>query len=158
MMLRTLEVIQEQSRQLDAVGVMRELIDISHNYVAREEHFGEALFVHRKGAICVGKGQKGSVPGSMGTESFVIEGRGNEHAFCSCAYGGGRAMSRGEAMRKVSRRDYEQSLQGVVCAHSDLLLDEAPEAYKDIRVVMRGQADLVKTLYVLAPVLSVKGR
>lgn len=67
-------------------------------------------------------------------------------------------MSRGEAMRKVSRKNYEQSLQGVVCAHSDLLLDEAPEAYKDIRVVMRGQADLVKTLYVLAPVLSVKGR
>ena len=158
MMLRTLEVIQEQSPQLDAVGVMREMIDISHNYVAREEHFGEALFVHRKGAIHVGKGQKGSVPGSMGTESFVIEGRGNEHAFYSCAHGGGRAMSRGEAMRKVSRKDYEQSLQGVVCAHSDLLLDEAPEAYKDIRVVMRGQADLVKTLYVLAPVLSVKGR
>lgn len=158
MMLRTLEVLQEYARQLDAAGVMSELIDISHNYVAQEVHFGEALFVHRKGAIHVGQGQKGSVPGSMGTASFVIEGRGNKHAFCSCAHGGGRAMSRGAARRKVSRKDYDKSLQFVVCAHSDVLLDEAPEAYKDIRVVMRGQADLVKTLYELTPVLSVKGR
>ena len=67
-------------------------------------------------------------------------------------------MSRGEAMRKVSRQDYERSLKGVLCAHSDLLLDEAPEAYKDIRVVMRGQADLVKTLFELSPLVSVKGR
>jgi len=67
-------------------------------------------------------------------------------------------MSRGEAMRTVTRKDYAQSLEGVVCAHSHLLLDEAPEAYKDIRVVMRGQADLVKTRYELAPLLSVKGR
>lgn len=67
-------------------------------------------------------------------------------------------MSRGEAMRKVSRKDYQKSLQGIVCAHSGMLLDEAPEAYKDIRAVMRGQADLVKALYELTPVLSVKGR
>lgn len=158
MMLRTLEVIQEQVGPFDAAGAMKELIDISHNYVAQEEHLGERLFVHRKGAIRIREGQMGSVPGSMGTASFVVEGRGNAHAFCSCAHGGGRAMSRGEAMRTVTRKDYAQSLEGVVCAHSHLLLDEAPEAYKDIRVVMRGQADLVKTRYELAPLLSVKGR
>ena len=132
-------------------------MNINHNYVDREEHFGEPLFVHRKGAIRVAKGQMGSVPGSMGTASFVIEGRGNESAFCSCAHGGGRAMSRGEALRKVSRKNYLKSLTGVVCAHSGLLLDEAPEAYKNIRLVMRGQADLVKILFELNPLVSVKG-
>ena len=158
MMLRTLEVVQEMAGQFDVADVMKEFVDINHNYVDQEENFGETLFVHRKGAIRVAQGQKGSVPGSMGTSSFVIEGRGNDYAFFSCAHGGGRAMSRSEATRRVSRKDYQRSLVGVVCAHSDVLLDEAPEAYKDIRVVMRGQADLVKTLCELTPVVSVKGR
>ena len=158
MMLRTLEVVQEFARHLDVPGTMEGVIDINHNYVEQEEHFGQALFVHRKGAVRVSLGQKGLVPGSMGTSSFVIEGRGNEHAFYSCAHGGGRKMSRTEATRKVTRKDYAESLAGVVCAHSDVLLDEAPEAYKDIRTVMRGQVDLVKSLVELKPVLSVKGR
>ncbi len=67
-------------------------------------------------------------------------------------------MSRSEALRKVTPKAYHQSLRGVLCAHRDLLLDEAPDAYKDIRQVMRGQADLVKTLYELSPILSLKGR
>jgi tRNA-splicing ligase RtcB len=158
MMLRALEAIRELRRDLDVAGVMDGLVDINHNYVEREEHFGEAFFVHRKGAIRVALAQKGLVPGSMGTPSYVIEGRGNEFAFCSCAHGGGRTMSRSEASRTVSRKDYEQSLKDVVCAHSDLLLDEAPEAYKDIRVVMRGQSDLVKTIFEVTPLVSVKGR
>ena len=158
MMLRTLEVLREFDRHLDVLGTMEGVIDINHNYVELEEHFGQALFVHRKGAVRVNTGQKGLVPGSMGTSSFVIEGRGNEHAFYSCAHGGGRRMSRTEATRKVTRKDYAESLAGVVCAHSDVLLDEAPEAYKDIRTVMRGQVDLVKSLVELKPVLSVKGR
>jgi len=158
MVLRTLEAIHEFNPELDANGTLAGLVDINHNYVAREEHFGEALFVHRKGAIHVGLGQPGLVPGSMGTASYVIEGRGNAFSFCSCAHGGGRVMSRAEASRTVTRKDYEQSLRQVVCAHSELLLDEAPAAYKDIRVVMRGQSDLVKTVFELTPLLSVKGR
>jgi tRNA-splicing ligase RtcB (3'-phosphate/5'-hydroxy nucleic acid ligase) len=158
MMHRALEAIQEIRRDLDVDQAMAGLSDINHNYVDREEHLGESLFVHRKGAIRVGLGEIGFVPGSMGTSSYVIEGRGNEFAFCSCAHGGGRTMSRAEASRRVTRRDYEQSLQNVVCAHSEVLLDEAPGAYKDIRVVMRGQSDLVKTVFELHPVLSVKGR
>lgn len=158
MMHRTLEAIREFSCDLDVSRVMEGLIDIKHNYVESEEHFGESLFVHRKGAVRVALGQKGLVPGSMGTSSFVVEGRGNEHAFFSSAHGGGRRMSRTEAARKVTRKDYAESLADVVCAHSEVLLDEAPEAYKDIRVVMRGQADLVKSLVELRPVLSLKGR
>jgi tRNA-splicing ligase RtcB len=158
MMIRTLEVVREFSGGLDVRGTSEALIDIKHNYVESEKHFGESLFVHRKGAVRLGLAQKGLIPGSMGTSSFLVEGRGNEHAFFSSAHGGGRRMSRTEATRKITRKDYAASLTDVVCAHSDLLLDEAPEAYKDIRVVMRGQADLVKTLVELRPVLSLKGR
>ena len=158
MMLRTLEAVREFSRDLDVPALMDERFDINHNYVELEQHFGEALFVHRKGAVRVNPGQKASIPGSMGTSSFVVEGRGTEHGFCSCAHGGGRRMSRAEATRRVTRKAYVESLANVVCAHSDLLLDEAPEAYKDIRTVMRAQADLVKTVAELRPVLSVKGR
>jgi tRNA-splicing ligase RtcB len=158
MMLRALDVIREQVGGFDVQEVAKDLVDISHNYVAREEHFGESLFVHRKGAVRISREQTGSVPGSMGTASFIVQGRDNPYAFYSCAHGGGRAMSRSEALRKISRKDYQQSLRGVVCAHAEPLLDEAPEAYKDIRVVMRGQSDLVKTLYELAPMLSVKGQ
>jgi tRNA-splicing ligase RtcB (3'-phosphate/5'-hydroxy nucleic acid ligase) len=158
MMHRTLESIHEMRADLNVDTAMASLTDINHNYVDREEHFSEYLFVHRKGAIRVGLGETGFVPGSMGTSSYVVEGRGNEFAFCSCAHGGGRTMSRAEASRTVTRRDYEQSLQNVVCAHAEVLLDEAPEAYKDIKVVMRGQSDLVKTIFELHPVLSLKGR
>lgn len=158
MMLRTLEAIEEFRPEFNAIQTLTQLVDINHNYVEREEHFGEALFVHRKGAIRVGLNQQGLVPGSMGTSSFVVEGRGNEYGFCSCAHGGGRTMSRAEASRTITRRDYEQSLRDVVCAHSDVLLDEAPAAYKNIRTVMRGQSDLVKTVYELTPLLSIKGR
>jgi tRNA-splicing ligase RtcB (3'-phosphate/5'-hydroxy nucleic acid ligase) len=158
MMLRALEVIHDHAGQLDTTALVTQVIDIHHNYVDHEEHFGESLYIHRKGAVRLADGQLGSVPGSMGTASFIVQGRGNPYGFFSSAHGGGRRMSRAEAMRKVSRKDYQKSLEGVICAHSELLLDEAPEAYKDIRMVMRGQADLVKTLYELMPVLSVKGR
>jgi tRNA-splicing ligase RtcB len=158
MMLRALEVIREFAGQLDVAASMRDVIDINHNYVDEEDHFGEKLFIHRKGAVRVSAGQKGSIPGSMGTASYIVEGRGNEHAFCSCAHGAGRAMSRAEAIRRITAKDYARSLAGVVCVHGELLLDEAPQAYKDVRVVMRGQSDLVKIVHELTPLISVKGR
>lgn len=158
MLLRAVEVLAELVHNLDVAETLRGKIDIHHNTVEQEQHFGEPLFVHRKGAVRIQAGQQGSIPGSMGTASFVVEGRGNIHAFCSCAHGGGRVMSRREAARRVSRREYDQSLRDVVCAHGAVLLDEAPAAYKDIRVVMRGQADLVKILFELRPLVSVKGR
>jgi len=158
MLLRAVEVFAEFAHDLDVAQVMLGKIDIHHNTVDQENHFGERLYVHRKGAVRVSVGQSASVPGSMGTSSFVVEGRGSEYAFSSCAHGGGRAMSRREAARRVSTREYRQSLQNVVCAHGGLLLDEAPAAYKDIRMVMRGQADLVRILFELSPLVSVKGR
>ena len=158
MMLRSLEVIQRHMPVLDTVDILRSAVDVSHNCVALEEYFGERLYIHRKGAIHLAQGDTGFVPGSMGTASFVVEGRGNDHAFCSCSHGGGRAMSRTAAARSISPKQFRERMNGILCVHDGLLLDEAPDAYKDIRTVMRGQSDLVKVLYELRPVVSIKGR
>ncbi len=158
MMFRALEVVQRHAPELDIAGIMGTAVDVSHNYVALEEYFDEPLYVHRKGAIRLSKGDIGFVPGSMGTSSYVVEGRGNEHAFCSCAHGGGRAMSRTAAARSISQKRLCESMDGIICEHDGLLQDEAPDAYKDIRTVMRGQSDLVKILYELTPAVSIKGR
>lgn len=131
--------------------------DIAHNFIAAEEHFGQSVFVHRKGAIHLDKGQVGVIPGTMGTASYIVEGRGNPFGLCSASHGAGRAMSRAEAFRTISDDDFLQSMEGVVYGHDTRIKDEAPAAYKDIRHVMRAQKDLVKILYELRPLVSVKG-
>lgn len=158
MLTRALEVLVAAGEGFDVAAALADAIEISHNYVEREEHFGEHLYVHRKGAIHLPAGVRGLVPGSMGTASYVVEGRGNEFGFCSCAHGGGRALSRSAAARKISEKMLRESMGSVVYEHDARLIEEAPAAYKDIRLVMRGQADLVKILYELHPVVSVKGR
>jgi tRNA-splicing ligase RtcB len=161
MMIRVLEVLAETFPDIDNTSWQR-LIDtahdIAHNYIGEEEHFGEKLFVHRKGAICLAESQIGLVPGSMGTYSYVVEGRGNMFGFCSCSHGAGRAMSRGDAFRTISDKEFANSMVGVIHEHDVRIKDEAPAAYKDIRQVMRAQKDLVRVRYTLQPILSVKGR
>lgn len=161
MMVRVLEVFSTVFSHLQGMS-WQELIgtayDIAHNYVAEEEHFGERLLVHRKGAICLAKGQVGLIPGSMGTKSYVVEGRGNSFGFNSCSHGAGRVMSRTEAFRLISDKDFNQSMEDVVHEHDPSIKDEAPAAYKDIHRVMRAQKGLVKVLHELTPLLSVKGR
>jgi tRNA-splicing ligase RtcB len=161
MMIRVLEVLSAVFSHTQGMS-WQELIgsahDIAHNYVGEEEHFGERLFVHRKGAICLAKGQIGLIPGSMGTCSYVVEGRGNSFGFNSCSHGAGRVMSRAEAFRVISDKDFNQSMEDVVHAHDPGMKDEAPAAYKDIHRVMRAQKGLVKVLHELTPLLSVKGR
>jgi tRNA-splicing ligase RtcB (3'-phosphate/5'-hydroxy nucleic acid ligase) len=158
MMTRALETIGTFLGTLDIALLIAGAIEVGHNYVAVENHFGERLLVHRKGAIQISKGALGLVPGSMGTPSYVVEGRGNPFSFCSCAHGGGRAMSRSAAARRISEKTLRESMKNVVYDSEVPLLDEAPEAYKDIRMVMRGQKDLVKIRHELNPVVSVKGR
>ena len=160
MMLRSLEVLAAHCPavvQAGADALVAAAHDVSHNYVALERHFGMDLLVHRKGAIRLAEGEVGFVPGSMGSTSFVVEGRGNEYAFCSCSHGAGRSMSRGEAFRRISDRDLEQSMDGILWDGKAQVKDEAPAAYKDSHLVMRGQKDLVKIRYELKPVLSIKG-
>jgi tRNA-splicing ligase RtcB (3'-phosphate/5'-hydroxy nucleic acid ligase) len=157
MMLRAIEVVQEFTTALDIRNIMEKVIEVSHNYAAFETYFGERLFVHRKGAIHIQKGELGLVPGSMGTFSYVVEGTGNDFAFCSCAHGGGRAMSRSDAIKSISAKMFRKSMGNVIYDHSQIYVDEAPDAYKDIRTVMRGQKDLVKIRYELNPIVSIKG-
>ena len=128
-----------------------------HNYVAEETHFGEQLFVTRKGAIRAGSGELGIIPGSMGARSFIVKGLGNPESFLSASHGAGRRMSRGAARRKFSRADLIAQTAGVECRKDDAVIDEIPAAYKDIDTVMRNQVDLVEVVTELKQVLCVKG-
>ncbi|HET9384511.1 MAG TPA: RtcB family protein [Gemmatimonadales bacterium] len=135
------------------------VITTDHNHVTLERHGGRELWVHRKGAMPAGLGQGGVLPGSMGSSSFHVEGRGHEAALRSSAHGAGRALSRTAARAKVTDREFRRQMQGVWYDYrlSDQLRDEAPAAYKDIRAVLRAQRDLVKVTRVLRPVLNYKG-
>jgi tRNA-splicing ligase RtcB len=158
MLVRVLEVLGTlRLLQADQASLLDEAIDLEHNAVSVEEHWGERLYVHRKGATRAGTGLPGLIPGSMGSRSFVVEGRGNEHAFCSCSHGAGRAMSRAEAMRAISDEELCRSMEGVLYDHDGRLRDEAPAAYKDIGQVMRAQRDLVRIKHELRPMASIKG-
>ena len=135
------------------------VVTTDHNHVSLERHGGRALWVHRKGAMPAGLGQPGVLPGSMGSASFHVEGRGHEAALCSSAHGAGRALSRTAARAKVTDRDFRRQMKGVWYDFrlSERLRDEAPAAYKDIKAVLRAQRDLVKVTRVLRPVLNHKG-
>lgn len=134
-----------------------EAIMCHHNYVAEEKHFGEKVFVTRKGAIRAGRGEMGIIPGSMGTRSFIVRGLGNADAFESASHGAGRRMSRAQAKRTFNARDLAQQTQGVECRKDSGVLDEIPGAYKSIEKVMENQKDLVEIVYELKQILCVKG-
>jgi tRNA-splicing ligase RtcB len=132
-------------------------VNCHHNYVAVEEHYGEKVFVTRKGAINAAADVYGIIPGSMGAKSFIVQGRGLAESFNSCSHGAGRKMSRGAAKRAFSEADFARQTQGVECRKDKGVLDEIPGAYKDIKEVMRNQSDLVKIVAELKQVVCVKG-
>jgi tRNA-splicing ligase RtcB (3'-phosphate/5'-hydroxy nucleic acid ligase) len=138
-------------------AVADEAINCHHNYVERETHFGEELFITRKGAIRAGAGELGIIPGSMGARSFIVRGLGNPQSFCSCSHGAGRRMSRSAARRKFSSVDLEAQTRGVECRKDAGVVDEIPGAYKDIDAVMALQTDLVEVVHTLKQVVCVKG-
>jgi tRNA-splicing ligase RtcB len=153
------EVGQTLARRLGAHIRWETAIATDHNHVSREHHEGRELWVHRKGAMPAGLGQRGVLPGSMGSVSFHVEGRGCEESLCSSAHGAGRALSRTAARGKVTERDLRRQMEGVWydCRLTGKLRDEAPSAYKDIRAVLRAQRDLVKVMRSVRPVLNYKG-
>jgi tRNA-splicing ligase RtcB (3'-phosphate/5'-hydroxy nucleic acid ligase) len=132
-------------------------VNCHHNYVALEEHYGEKVFVTRKGAINAAQDVYGIIPGSMGAKSFIVRGRGLAESFNSCSHGAGRKMSRSAAKRAFSEADFERQTQGVECRKDKGVLDEIPGAYKDIKQVMRNQSDLVKIVAEIKQVVCVKG-
>jgi tRNA-splicing ligase RtcB len=134
-----------------------EAINCHHNYVAVEHHFGEKLFITRKGAISAQEGQLGIIPGSMGVKSFIVRGKGNPESFCSCSHGAGRRMSRTEAKRRFNRFDLAKQTEGVECRKDGGVVDEIPAAYKDIDAVMANQSDLVDVVHTLKQVMCIKG-
>ncbi|MDB5297379.1 MAG: hypothetical protein JWO31_3362 [Phycisphaerales bacterium] len=142
------------ARPVDGSGV-----GCDHNHVRRENHFGEALWVHRKGAMPAATGEAGVLPGSMGTATYHVEGRGEAESLSSSAHGAGRAMSRTEARAAVSERDLRRQLAGVWFdpRAGPRLREEAPAAYKDVAAVLRAQRDLVRVTRRLRPVLVYKG-
>jgi tRNA-splicing ligase RtcB len=132
-------------------------VNCHHNYVAIEEHFGDKVYVTRKGAINAEAGRYGIIPGSMGAKSFIIKGLGNPQSFNSCSHGAGRKMSRTKAKSKFSIDDLKQQTAGVECRKDKGVVDEIPGAYKDIEKVMRAQSDLVEVVAELKQVICVKG-
>ena len=146
---------------IDIIGETRfpaMAIDINHNYATMEHHFGQNVMVHRKGATLARKGTIGIIPGSMGTNSYIVEGLGNPESFDSCSHGAGRRMGRGQATRELNLEEEQKKMEGIIGGpRSKKDLDEAPGSYKDIEVVMENQKDLVKILHTLKPLASVKG-
>lgn len=137
-----------------------EMINIAHNYASFEKHFGKAVVVHRKGATQAKKGQVGIIPGSQGSSSFIVRGKGNPESFESCSHGAGRKIGRNEARRTLILEEEIRKLdqKGVLHAiRGRRDLDEAPGAYKDIGEVMENQNDLVEILAKLEPLAVVKG-
>lgn len=132
-------------------------INCHHNYANLEEHFGEQIWVTRKGAVSARAGEFGIIPGSMGVKSYIVQGKGHADAYASCSHGAGRRMSRGEAKRRYTQADLAQQTAGVECRKDSGVVDEIPGAYKSIDEVMVAQSDLVEIVHTLKQVLCVKG-
>lgn len=137
--------------------LLEEAVNCHHNYVAKENHFGESVYITRKGAVSARKGQLGIIPGSMGAKSFIVRGLGNEESFCSCSHGAGRVMSRTQAKKRYSLEDHIRATEGVECRKDKDVIDETPMAYKNIDDVMAAQKDLVEVVYQLKQIVCVKG-
>ena len=135
----------------------KEAINCHHNYVSRENHFGEDLLITRKGAIRAGLDELGIIPGSMGARSYIVRGKANPESFCSCSHGAGRKMSRSKAKLLFSQDDLIQQTQGIECRKDAAVIDEIPSAYKDIDQVMANQSDLIEIVHTLKQILCIKG-
>ncbi len=159
---------ENRQAMMDAVlGVLRKhlprfqigdmAVNCHHNYAVQENHFGADVWVTRKGAVRARKGDLGIIPGSMGTGSFIVRGKGNADSFCSCSHGAGRAMSRSEAKRSITLKDHRAATEGIECRKDKAVIDESPAAYKDISTVIAAQQDLIEVVHQLRQVVNVKG-
>ena len=135
-------------------------LNIAHNYAARESHFGKTVYIHRKGATRAESGEKGIIPGSQGSSSYIVCGKGNPESFRSCSHGAGRKLGRKQAQRELNleqekRQLDEKNILHAIRGRKDL--EEAAGAYKDIEIVVERQNDLVDTLEILQPLAVIKG-
>ena len=157
MMRLVIKVLQSPQVGLPRFRLTKEAINCHHNYVNEEVHFGEQVYVTRKGAISAYQDELGIIPGSMGAKSFIVRGLGNSESFCSCSHGAGRSMSRGKAARTFTVDELKAQTDGVECRKDNGVIDEIPSAYKDIDEVMANQSDLVEVVHTLKQVMCIKG-
>ena len=152
-------IVHTFNRELGLIGI-EPSINIAHNYASLENHFGQNVWVHRKGATKATEGLTGIIPGSQGTSSYIVEGFGNPESFMSCSHGAGRRMGRKQAIRELSLENEINLLNMKGILHSirgQKDLDEAPGSYKNIQGVMKNQEDLVKIKVELNPLAVIKG-
>lgn len=131
--------------------------DCHHNFASLERHFDQEVWVTRKGATRARGDEWGIIPGSMGTGSHIVRGRGNADSFTSCSHGAGRAMSRTVARKTITIAQHIAAMKGIECRTDKGVIDESPAAYKDLSEVMRAQVELVEPIYKLRQLLNVKG-
>ena len=134
-----------------------DVINIHHNYALIEHHFGKDVWVHRKGATLARENTVGIIPGSMGTSSYIVQGKGNEKSFCSCSHGAGRVMSRKKAKETIQLEKFKEKMSDIVFHCDEQHLDESPFAYKDIDEVMEQQKELIDIKVKLVPLAVEKG-
>ena len=153
MMERIIRLLQHRCGDFDEV----ERIQCHHNFTKREHHFGRNILVSRKGAIEAREDQLGLIPGSMGTRSYVVRGKGNRASFNTAPHGAGRRLSRNKARSAFTMDDFDRDMEGIEVNRSEAFLDELPGAYKDIDLVMEQSDDLVEIVHTFRQIVNVKG-
>lgn len=155
MMARILQALREQLHW--SFSTDKAAVNCHHNYVQREMHFGQEVWLTRKGAVSAREGELGIIPGSMGARSYIVRGKGNAESFHSCSHGAGRVMSRAKAKREFTQEDHIRATEGVECRKDKGVIDETPGAYKSIDAVMAAQTELVDVVHQLKQIVCVKG-
>ncbi len=150
-------VLAEMRHRLPKFQLTKMAVNCHHNYVQKETHAGVELLVTRKGAVSAREGEYGIIPGSMGTRSYIVRGKGNADSFHSCSHGAGRVMSRTAARQQITLAQHREATRHVECRKDSAVIDESPAAYKSIDAVMAAQSDLVEVVHTLRQVLCVKG-
>lgn len=150
-------VLSEMRHRLPKFQLQKGAVNCHHNYVQKETHGGEELLVTRKGAVSAREGELGIIPGSMGTRSYIVRGKGNADSFHSCSHGAGRVMSRTRARAEITLAQHREATAHVECRKDAAVIDESPAAYKSIDAVMAAQSDLVEVVHTLRQVICIKG-
>jgi len=150
-------VIAAIENQMQAAISEQQRINCHHNFTQKERHYSKEVWVSRKGAISANNGEPGLIPGSMGTASYVVTGKGNPVSLNSSPHGAGRNYSRNEARRTFTMADLEKAMGDIEYRHTTAFIDEIPAAYKPIDQVMADSADLVEIKHTLSQIVNVKG-
>lgn len=154
MMERVLDVLDEAMGDTPDTS---EVVNCHHNYTEQERHFGKTVWLSRKGAIDASEGKMGLIPGSMGTRSYVVRGKGDRVSLNSSPHGAGREFGRNQARKNFTRELLDKRMEGIIWGQSNDFIDEIPDAYKSIDIVMKDAEPLVDVVHELRQIINVKG-